>query len=300
MDFLAPGDLVDIVATSSQKNPTGAALAANFLESWGLSARVPETLFGEHPLYANTDEMRLAHLARALAAPDSKAVWCLRGGSGATRLLPGLGSLTPHKEKLLIGFSDVTAFHLFLPKAWGWRTVHGPNLGQMSKGECDDLTMSTVKDLLFGRLSHVDVPYLTPLNTPAQNAEPLAGTLMGGNFSLVEYSVGTPWQLDATDKIIFLEDVDELPYRTAERLEHLLQAGIWQSAHAIVFFDFTHNKPIEDAHHALQPFVLEEFASRVEIPVFRGQGVGHGSPNIPLICGASATIESGVLRSYAA
>lgn len=303
MHTLKPGDIVDIVATSSQKNPTGAALAADFLKSWELCPRMPVDLFGDHPLYANSDEMRLDHLKNALLAPDSAAVWCLRGGSGATKLLPGLGALpipAKSQEKCVIGFSDVTAFHIFLTQAWGWQTVHGPNLGQMAKRECDAQTVQTLKALLFGEQNHVEIPGLVPLNGPAKIAGALSGPLMGGNFSLVQYSVGTSWQLDTRGKIIFLEDVDELPYRTAERLEHLLQAGLWEHAKAIVFFDFSHNKPIEEVHIGLQDFVLQDFARRVSVPVFRGQGVGHANPNIPLVVGAPATLEGGTLRSYAA
>ena len=295
---LKPGDLVDIIAPSSQKNPHNVEIACALLESWGLRPRVPEDIFGPHPLYANTCEKRAFFLKEALLAPDSRAVWALRGGSGATRLVPTLLEMPPlPQDKLFLGFSDITALHLFLSQKWGWETVHGPNLGQIAKGEPDALTIQTVKDLVFGLKNEVVISHLTPLNEAAVTAPRLEGTLTGGNFSLMQASLGTPWQIDTDHKIVFVEDVDEKPYRTAEKIEHLHQAGALTNPKALVFFDFTYNTPVEEIHHTLYPIVLEDFAGGVAYPVFRGTGVGHAAPNLPLVIGGPARLENLALIS---
>lgn len=298
MFSLKPGDLVDIIAPSSQKNPHNVDIACALLESWGLRPRVPEGIFGPHPLYANTCEKRAFFLKEALLAPDARAVWALRGGSGATRLIPSLLDMPPlPQKKLFLGFSDITALHLFLSQKWGWKTVHGPNLGQIAKGAPDALTIQTVKDLVFGLKNQVIVSGLTPLNKAAIKAPILEGTLTGGNFSLMQASLGTPWQIDTDHKIVFVEDVDEKPYRTAEKIEHLRQAGALKTPKAVVFFDFSYNTPVEEIHNTLYPIVLKDFARGVAYPVFRGTGVGHAAPNLPLVMGGAARLKDFTLTS---
>lgn len=295
---LKPGDLIDVIAPSSQKNPHNVEIACGLLESWGLRARVPEDIFGAHPLYANTCEKRASFLRQALLADDSRAVWALRGGSGATRLIPTLLKMPAlPQKKLLLGFSDITALHLFVTQQWGWQTIHGPNLAQLAKGEPDPLTIQTVKDLVFGHKSEIVISELSPLNEAATKAPRLEGPLTGGNFSLMQASLGTPWQVNTDHKIVFVEDVDEKPYRTMEKIEHLRQAGALENPKALIFCDFTYNTPVEDIHHTLYPVVLEEFARSVPYPVFKGAGVGHGTPNLPLIMGGTARLENRILIS---
>ena len=116
MDYLKPGDIIDIVAPSSKCHISVLEKMNALLTSWQLKCSAPADLFGDSILYANSDEKRFLHLKNALVNPDSKAVWCLLGGYGATKLIPMLNQIpAPSKPKIVIGFSAVSYTHLTLP-----------------------------------------------------------------------------------------------------------------------------------------------------------------------------------------
>lgn len=299
---LQAGDKVDLVAPGARPAEGVLEKACAFLKSWGLIPRWPADIYGSDPFYAHTLEKRVTFLKDALTAPDSQAVWCLGGGNGSTRLLPFLASHLPLREKYFIGFSDVTALHLFLHQAWGWRPLHGPTLGQLVRDMTDTATEAALRrQLLEGRST--PLAGLAPLNQAAKayDQRPLEARqapLVGGNASLVQASLGTPWQIQTTGCHVFLEDVDERPYRTLERLEHMRQAGLFEGAKALLLFDFTFNDPAEAEKSPPSLYVqaFDQFAREVSLPIFRGTGVGHGKRNLPLVIGAPYTYQRGELR----
>src|SRR5262245_43885205 len=108
---LQSSDVIDIIAPSSACPMEDIPAIKALITSLGLRCRIPEDLFGKNLFSANSDEMRFKYLQEALQS-DSKAIWCVRGGYGATRLIPYLAQLTPISSvKMLIGSSDITALH---------------------------------------------------------------------------------------------------------------------------------------------------------------------------------------------
>lgn len=285
MPILKPGDIVDIIAPGSQKNPDRLDESFSFLRSWGLVPRCPEGIFGQDPFYSNATPQRSAFLQQSVEAKDSQVIWALRGGSGSTRLLKTLENCLPTKQKTLIGFSDVTALNLYAYQNWRWPCVHGPTLGQMAENLVDEKTIQAMKDLLFRGVVPT-LNKLVPLNSFAEKMESRTAPLTGGNASLIQYSLGTPWQIQTKESFLFLEDVDEKPYRTLERLEHMRQAGIFKQVEGIFLFDFTFNNADENGDTNLYPKAFDLFAQEVSVPVFKGSGVGHFYTNLPVVLGA--------------
>src|SRR5579872_3836083 len=129
---LKAGDTVDLIAPASALSQEDIRAVEDKLRAWGLIPRCSPQVLGQDILCANTDAERLRQLTEALYSETSSAVWCLRGGYGCTRLLPSLSKLTPPtRSKLFMGFSDITALHIFLQQAWGWSTVHTPSARQV-------------------------------------------------------------------------------------------------------------------------------------------------------------------------
>jgi muramoyltetrapeptide carboxypeptidase len=134
LPWLELGEIVDVVAPSSKCHPSVIEKFKTILTSWGLQCRIPDDLFGDSLLYANSDEKRFAHLQNAILSADSRVIWCLLGGYGSTRLMPMLRQIKPPKQpKLLIGFSDITALHIFLQGQWDWPTLSGSSGYQISQ-----------------------------------------------------------------------------------------------------------------------------------------------------------------------
>lgn len=287
---LQKGDIVDVVAPSFPVGKEDISQATHYLESLGLKPRIPKDIIGKDLLCANTDIFRLKHLVDAMTSPDSRAIWCLRGGYGAAQLLGGLRQLTPHplRPKLLIGYSDATALHLFTERHWGWPTLHAPTLIQCAKEQVAEASRKKLEQLLFGRTKALSYP-LTPLNEAAENAADFHAPVTGGNMSLVQTSIGTHWKVQAKGKILFMEEVDERGYRIDRMLTHMKQSGVFEEVKGLLFGEFTGDEE-KDGKPLAWP-VIKRFATGMNIPAWHVKGIGHTDTNNPLPLGVRAHIS---------
>ena len=239
------------------------------------------------PLFhSDTDENRLKLLKQELYSNQTEVIWCLRGGYGSARLLDQLQHLPkPKKEKRLIGYSDLTALHLFLNQKWGWQPIHGPVFAELLNDKKAPENFYRLFGFLQGQKPRV-LPNLIPLNEAALNirykakTRPLGGSLTGGNLTLVESTIGTPWQIQTKNKILFLEEVEEKGYRIDRSLHHLKQARLLIGVKAIIFGNCEEGG---DEHVA---YALKRFAESLLIPVYKTDQFGHGKYNFPLVYGA--------------
>lgn len=241
--------------------------------------------------HSNTDEFRVNDLISALT-DNSKVIWCIRGGKGNSRLIPLLEQRLPPtlNHKIFIGQSDITVLHLYLQYKYGWQTIHGSNLDYVGVGLYDQTVESraslvALTDLIFNRINLICLPLMTQFDDRAPVAA-IQSRIVGGNIELVETSLGTFWQVDTQDKILFLEGVGEAAWRTERSLEHMKHAGIFNSVKAVVFGDFT-----SVDNYTLVEIVLKRFAQDVTFPVFKLSGVGHGPINYPVPLFAPAQIS---------
>ncbi len=291
LSYLEPGDTIDIIAPSSKCHPSVVEKFREVIHSWGLHCHIPSDLFGDNLLYANSDEKRFIHLQNALLNPDSKAVWCLLGGYGSTKLIPKLKQIKPPSHpKLLIGFSDITALHIFLQGQWGWTTLGGPSGYQVSLSRVAKTSVELLQTILFGKAQSL-IYDITTLNQLANKQQTITAPIIGGNLHLIQASLGTFWQIDATDKILFIEEFNERAYRIDRILAHLEQAGIFKNAKAILFGDMI-DKGEPDGRFLVKE-VIQEFATQCALPVLQISNIGHGAINNPLLFGHPATIDIG-------
>ena len=284
--------IIDIIAPGYGSKKEDIAAAERVVKKLGFTPRIPKDIFKPHPLHSHDDEYRLEHLVKALTAKDSQAVWCFKGGYGTAKLIPMLAKLKkPATPKMLIGFSDITALHLFLNQKWGWPTLHAPVLWQLIHGKVEASSAEKVKAFLLG--NHSPQFALKPLNTAAKNYSG-NGKIIGGNLALLQTSIGTMWQAKPKGKFLFIEEVDEHAYRVVRMLNHLKQAGIFDGVKGILLGDFTFNTLPEEVKKIDK--LLVEGAADFPAPVFRMKHIGHGMINDPLLFGAKAEIKGNMLR----
>lgn len=283
--------IIDIVATGSGQDLELFQYVKTLLEQKGFAPRHSPTIFQDDPLYSAPDSVRLENFLGAVRGQNSNIIWSARGGCGTKRLLPQLELLPPPKNtKTLIGFSDVTALLIFVTQKWGWQSIHGPTLNYFSK----DRLSPKIQDMMFsfcqGRKIQVVHDQLIPLNAHAEKIQALEAPVTGGNMSVLEYSIGTSWEIKTNGHLLFFEDIDEAPYRIAERLDHYHQAGLLKNIMGILFGDFSHQKhPIDQG---LLNHVLKEFAIKQDCPVYANFKSGHHENNLPVEIGGSALIQS--------
>ena len=284
-------DIIDIIAPGYGAKKEDVKLAEAYIRKLGFTPRIPKDIFKPHPLHSQDDNYRLNHLMAALKAKDSVAIWCFKGGYGTAKLIPALAKITPPKhKKTLIGFSDITALHLFLNQNWKWQTLHAPVLWQLLHGKVEEDCGQQVKQYLLEKPAPESK--LTPLNAAAKNYSGTA-KITGGNLALLQTSIGTEWQLKARNRFLLIEEVDEAAYRIDRMLLHLKQAGSFNGVKAILLGDFTFADKPEEIKKITA--ILHDFATNITIPVFRIRNVGHGKLNNPLPFGVRAKIHNGSL-----
>lgn len=274
LEALQPGDVIDVVAPASRFPMADLNRAVKMLRRMGFYPRVPRNILRPTALHANRDEVRLAHLKRALLSPDSAAVWCARGGYGSMRLLPAMKKWSrPKRAKILIGFSDITSLHTFVNQEWNWPSLHASVLVRLGRGEIEGREFKSLMGLLTGRSQVIDFLALRPLNSIARRNRSISGVVRGGNMAVLQAGLGTPFKLHPKDSILFFEDIGERPHRVDRMLTQMTQAGFFNQARAVVFGDFELDKA-ED-RRVLMSEVFKPFAQSVKIPVVMGMPVGH-------------------------
>lgn len=292
---LKPGDIVDVVAPASRCSEQELKAGVSFIKSLGLVPRVPKNLFGPRklPLFANSDQERLKQLKKALYAPDSKMIWCVRGGYGSLRLMPDVRRWKkPRRPKIFLGYSDITTLHAHFNQAWDWPTVHGPMVERAGSGRMSAGEKRALVSLIFGRTGAVEFKTLKPMNAAARRSRVVRGTLWGGNMAVLQSALGTPSALKPNGHILFFEDIGEAPHRVDRMLSQFHQAGWFKHTKAIVFGHFLLN----DAKQRRQLWndVIPRFAASVRFPVFRGLPVGHNSKvQFPLPFNTRVVLKTG-------
>ena len=283
---LRPQDRVAVIAPASafERGPFDAGLAlldARYRTEYG------NGLFERRRYLAGSDDRRLAELHAALTDPGIRAVFCARGGYGATRLLRQLAASAPAgAPKPLIGFSDITALHLWL-QAHGRISIHGPVLTQLP------------------RLSAATCTRLFDLLESVRPAPPLAGTatyvggvaegpLLGGNLSVFTRLLGTPYLPALDGAILLLEDQGERPYRLDRMWTHLQLAGVFERVRGIVLGSFTACE--ERGADYTSDEVLRELATSTGLPCAAGLPIGHGDVNEPVPLGVRVRLDADAAR----
>ncbi len=276
---------IQLVAPSSGTDLTNIKALQSIKD---LNIEVPENLQSNAiAFHSNTDEERFLFLKEVLYDNSKNTViWCLRGGYGSARLIDKLKKLPkPKNEKIFIGFSDVTALHLFLSQHWKWKTIHGSELKAILDPNKDPQNFQRIADIISKRAITLKLENLTPLNKRAEKLEKITGRLTGGNLTLLQTSIGTDWQINTENKILFLEERGAKGYQIDRALLHLKQARILKHVKAIIFGDFSSG----DEYNTL---ALERFSSEIHIPVFKTNQFGHGNINYPLIYNTRTDIIS--------
>jgi muramoyltetrapeptide carboxypeptidase len=282
---LAPGARVAVIAPASAFDrpsfETGlAVLAARY------DLRYGDGIFERQRYLAGPDERRLQELTDALADPAVKGVFCARGGYGATRLLQHLGSVPPGAPKPLVGFSDITALHLWL-QASGLVSIHGPVLTQL--GQLPAATHARLYGLLE---SSSPAAALSATDTYVPGVA--EGPLLGGTLSVVTRLLGTRYLAPLEGAILLLEDVGERPYRLDRMWTHLALAGVFARVRGIALGSFSHCEEQDADYRAAD--VLRELAVATGLPCAAGFPIGHGRDNEPVPLGVRVRLDAAARR----
>jgi len=283
---LVPGDRVAVVAPSGPIDPDRLARGAAVLQSWGL-----EVVTGAHVLdrlahLAGTDEDRAADLQQAWCDPETAAVLCARGGSGATRLLDLLDwdAMLRAEPTVLVGYSDATALHEALATRLGLSSLFGPMPAALPFGgeSPDRASLDHLRATLF---QPEQVQVLRGDDATGVVPGRATGVTVGGTLALLASTIGTAESRPASGGIVVLEDITEPAYRLDNLLTQLLRSGWFDGVRGIALGTWVDCG--DDA--------LDTVCSRLEtlgVPLLAGLPFGHGVPQLTVPLGLEAELDA--------
>jgi muramoyltetrapeptide carboxypeptidase len=296
---LRPGDILAVVApASAPANPKNVALALAALERLGFQPRPGKNLGRRHGFLAGVDRERAEDLMEAFGDPSVKGILCLRGGYGAARLLPLLDFKKIRRNpKVLVGYSDITSLHCALLARAGLVSFHGPMLNSdFLKPRVPRFTRNSFWRTLTESRAPGSICQGYDRRTVRVLAPGMAsGPLVGGNLSILCASLATPFQPPFARAILFLEEVNEEPYRIDRMLTQLLNAGVLQRVSGIAI-GINHNcrDPKAGRSREYRQSVEDVFRDRLlplKKPVVSGLPFGHVRQNATLPVGTRALLD---------
>src|SRR6478609_3546192 len=280
---LQKGDTIGVVASSYSPRAGWLARGVRALERAGYGVIVDPELSTVRRYTRPEDERRAAAFTEMWTDARISALIGGTGGYGAVRMLPYLDpTVFAAHPKAFVGYSDITVLHIWLERLAGLRAFHGPTVDDLIPSARDITTASLLTALTTPR------PTVRMGRDTARSVRPgrVTGRLVGGNLALVQQTIGTPYEIDTTDAILFLEEVRDPMSFVDERLVQLRASGLLAKVRGIVFGHLSLDRSEEDD---FEDFVLDLVAD-LGVPVLMDFPAGHDSPNLTLPLGTEVEL----------
>jgi muramoyltetrapeptide carboxypeptidase len=268
---LRAGDLIGIVAPASNVKPDLLSEGCRELERLGFRTLYQPGITTAYRYFSGSDERRAAELLEMIRNPEVRAIFCARGGYGSARIIPYLEpEIIRANPKIINGSSDITSL-LTLWDRSGMVGFHGPMVATAIRQGTVGYDQKLFMDLLLGQMVRFPLAGTAVLRSGTGE-----GRLTGGCLSIVVATLGTAYEIDTSDSLLVLEDLDTKPYQVDRMLTQLKQAGKLEGVQGIVFGEM-----LNCAQHVNQGYSLEEVVMDVladtGFPVLYGFPTGHTS-----------------------
>ena len=291
---LREGDTVALLAPSSPISAEDAAACRCCFEERGYGVRMSGLVSAAlHGYEAGEPEARAEELNAAFADPGVKAIFCLRGGNSACRVLEHVDLDTVRANpKIFVGYSDITPFHVLFNQRADLITFHGPMVKSNMLRDFDAFSRASL-DAALSMEPGSEMEFYNPEGSAIEEVcgGAAEGRLAGGNLALLTSLLGTPYAVDTRGKILLIEDVGETVPRVARMLHHLRLAGKFEEAAGVLIGDFT------DCPNAAEPAygveaLIRDFFSGFGKPVLAGVRTGHDFPMATLPLGMRCRVDA--------
>ena len=292
---LSSRNKVAIIAPSFSTEPKFLKIAEESVRFLGLKPILFPSCQAQHGYFAGTDATRAKDINDAFRDESIEGILCLRGGYGTPRLLNMLDyDMIKSNPKLFLGFSDITALHTAFQAICKMTTIHGP-MPTDDWRIMDGYSLESLKSNLFSA-----APSGLISNPPTEKIETICsgkaeGILVGGNLSLLTATLGTPYEVDTKNKILFIEEVEERPYRIDRMLTSLALADKFSDCAGIIFGTWSDcEETIYPADRSLQlDQIFHEIIDQYKKPAVNNLRAGHVSPQISLPLGTHVFLDAG-------
>lgn len=288
---LQKGDTVAVIAPASPPDLEKLQRALPFLEELGLKIKLGKHVEAQNGYLAGKDEERIADLHEVFADEEVKGIICAGGGFGTARIADRLDyHLIKNNPKVFWGYSDITFLHTAIHQKTGLVTFHGPMLSSdIGQEEVHELTKHSFKQL-FTETTIEYTEEISPLESIHEGK--VTGEIIGGNLSLLVSTLGTSFEVDTREKILFIEDIDEEPYQVDRMLNQLKMAGKIEEAAGILICDFNNCTSKKRKRSLTLDDVVADHIAPANKPTMKGFKIGHCSPHVAIPIGVRGTLDT--------
>ncbi len=299
MKFIKPkklnrGDLIGIISPASSTNDsTDIENGVGYIESLGYRTLLAKNVGKIRGYLAGTDEERVEDLHQMFGNKKVKAIFCLRGGYGAFRLLDKIDyKLIQNNPKIFVGFSEITALQMAFLKKASLITFAGPMVASNFSNEISSYT----RDNFWRMITNCDIPIRIELNEnqnlSGTKTNESIGRLVGGNLSVFTALMGTNYLPDLKNKILFLEEIDEPPYKIDRMINQLRLNKVFKKLNGIILGSFKDCvEPDKKKNTLTFEEVWSDYFSKMKIPVIHSFPHGHINDIVTFSFGSKVKIN---------
>ena len=298
---LKAGSTIGLVAPASGVDRGDVGGAVSRLQGLGFKVKAGKHLTKGFGYLAAKDEVRAAELTEFLNDPEIDCVMAMRGGYGVMRILPDIDfdAIRAH-PKIIIGYSDITALVNAVYQKAGVIAFHGP----MGNSGYDSYTLDSFKRTLmstapagtFGESDEFRGSAFGDAKASTIIGGTASGRLVGGNLTIVSDTMGTPYEIDTTGKILFLEEIQEEPYRVDRMMTQLAISGKLAACAGVALGRFTKCEAPRRGGEFEVSLSLEQVirgaCESLGIPCVYGMAIGHISKKLTVPVGGMATLDA--------
>ncbi|MCJ8279399.1 MAG: LD-carboxypeptidase [Rivularia sp. ALOHA_DT_140] len=269
---LKVGDTVGLISPAGIINPEDVREAKEVFTALGLKVKPGRHILDRYGYLAGTDKNRASDVNAMFTDKSIKAIIAMRGGWGGNRILPLLNyNSIRANPKIIMGYSDITSLLLAITARSGLVTFHGP----VATSTWNNFTLKYVKSILFdGQIVTMNNTFVTQLRREIITPGTARGRLIGGNLSVINSMLGSPYLPEWKGNIFFIEDIGEDIYRIDRMLVQLKNAGILNQLSGFVFGQCTRCSMGDEPSLTLIQ-VLQDHIRPLNIPAWYGSMIGH-------------------------
>jgi len=288
---LERGDTIGIVAPAWSFDPDKFKLGVDKLCRLGFRLKYSQSIFNKYWSMAGYDRKRAELINSMFADKKVKAILCAKAGYGSIRTLPYLDTKTIKKNpKIFVGYSDITILLSYIYKISKMVVFHGPVVsGEIQKG----MNPMTLKYLLKAITQTRPLGRMKFSTMRTIRRGKARGILTGGNLSLLVNTIGTPYEINTENKILFLEDVGESFETIDNCLMHLKLAGKFRKIKGIIFGRMLGCADRSGRRYNIKS-MINDILHDVDVPIIYGFPSGHRMPgevNVTLPLGVFTVID---------
>ena len=291
---LKAGDRIALIAPASPVDDEKLELSIDSIKFLGLIPVLYPSTKMSHGYLSGYDDARAADVNAAFTDPSIDGVFCIRGGYGVTRILNKLDyKAISRNPKLLLGYSDITALHIALNQICGFVTLHAP-MPTRGWSSLDPVTLQSLTDNLFSALPTGQSPYIE--GEPLEIIHPgiSEGPITGGNLSLLAAALGSPYEVDTKNKILFIEEVEELNYKIDRSLTALALAGKFSDCKGIILGTWADcgDPGLDPKRNLTLREIFDEVIRPFRKPIVNNFRAGHIYPQITIPMGTKTKLDA--------